>query len=177
MRDLDDKLDTFFKQGQSVSDEEKNLAKVFIVYSLKQSSLVKVLTNQLKKWSFIPVTLDQEPNKGQMIWEKLNRELGRSSFGLVLATADQEVTIKDSTNETKTEYWTRPNVMIELGILKTLLPNDVQILKDKQVTLPSDVNALVFEEFELDDISENFSDDTLRKLLNELYKLYHLYDN
>ncbi len=63
--------------------------KVFVVYGHEKTSRDQ-LEAMVRRWGLEPLILDQLPTEGQTVIEKLERAIEEASFGIVLATPDDE---------------------------------------------------------------------------------------
>lgn len=128
--------------------------RVFVVYGHDQTSRTQ-LEAMLRRWGLEPLILDQLPNEGQTIIEKLENASKDIHFGVVLATPDDEGNRANRGDEKA--YRARQNVVLELGMLLAKLGrNRVAILLKQQDNMerPSDIQGLVYIPFK-DDIAKD----------------------
>jgi predicted nucleotide-binding protein len=126
---------------------------VFVVYGHDDNARNE-LEAMLRRWDLNPLLLDQLPSEGQTLIEKLEKYQSDVQFGVVLATPDDEGHRAGHLDE-KT-YRVRQNVVLELGMLLTLLGRKrVAILLKDQVKTerPSDIQGLIYIPFK-DSIKE-----------------------
>lgn len=139
----------------SFSDESASVNKnVFVVYGHDQNSRNQ-LELLLRRFDLIPLILDQLPSGGQTIIEKLEANISRAHFGIILATADDEGYRRGHPEEKM--FRVRQNVILEMGMLLTRLGRDrVFILLQDQENLerPSDIQGLIYIPFKEDLIKE-----------------------
>jgi predicted nucleotide-binding protein len=127
---------------------------VFVVYGHDQSSRDQ-LELLLRRFNLNPIILDQLPSGGQTIIEKLEANIGRARFGIVLATAEDEGHRKGHPEEKM--FRARQNVILELGMLLTRLGRErvFILLQDKNnLERPSDIQGLIYIPFKDDLVRE-----------------------
>jgi predicted nucleotide-binding protein len=127
--------------------------KVFVVYGHDQTSRDQ-LEAMLRRWGLEPLILDQLPTEGQTVIEKLEGAIAEASFGVVLATPDDEGHRANRPDERA--YRARQNVVLELGMLLAKLGRqNVAILLKTQENMerPSDIQGLIYVPFK-DDIAK-----------------------
>lgn len=122
--------------------------KVFIVYGHDEKARNE-LENILRRWGLEPVILDKMASGGKTIIEKLESQMPEISYGIVLATADDEGYRKDAPNEKM--FRCRQNVVLELGMLLAKLGRDriaILLQHPKETERPSDIQGLLYIPFE-----------------------------
>ena len=127
--------------------------KVFVVYGHDQTSRTQ-LEAMLRRWGLEPLILDQLPTEGQTVIEKLEAAIAEASFGVVLATPDDEGHRANRPDEKA--YRARQNVVLELGMLLAKLGRqNVAILLKTQENMerPSDIQGLIYVPYK-DDIAK-----------------------
>jgi predicted nucleotide-binding protein len=127
--------------------------RVFVVYGHDGTSRTQ-LEAMLRRWGLEPLILDQLPTEGQTVIEKLEGALSQASFGVVLATPDDEGHRAGHSDEKA--FRARQNVVLELGMLLTKLgrPNVAILLKTQEnMERPSDIQGLIYIPFK-DDIEK-----------------------
>jgi predicted nucleotide-binding protein len=127
--------------------------KVFVVYGHDETSRNQ-LEAMLRRWGLEPLILDQLPTEGQTVIEKLEAAIAEASFGVVLATPDDEGYRSNRPDEKA--YRARQNVVLELGMLLAKLGRqNVAILLKTQENMerPSDIQGLIYAPFK-DDIAK-----------------------
>lgn len=123
------------------------LSKVFVVYGHDTAARTD-LEAMLRRWRLEPLILDQLPNEGQTIIEKLEKAIGEAKFAIVLATPDDEG--HRASHEDEKAFRARQNVVLELGMMLALLGRkNVAILMKQQDTMekPSDIQGLIYIPF------------------------------
>lgn len=123
------------------------LSKVFVVYGHDTNARTD-LEAMLRRWRLEPLILDQLPNEGQTIIEKLEKATNEAKFAIVLATPDDEG--HRSGHEDEKAFRARQNVVLELGMMLALLGRkNVAILMKQQETMekPSDIQGLIYIPF------------------------------
>jgi predicted nucleotide-binding protein len=127
--------------------------KVFVVYGHDQTSRTQ-LEAMLRRWGLEPLILDQLPTEGQTVIEKLEGAIAEATFGVVLATPDDEGYRANRPDEKA--YRARQNVVLELGmLLANLGRQNVAVLLKTQENMerPSDIQGLIYIPFK-DDIAK-----------------------
>lgn len=123
------------------------LSKVFVVYGHDIAARTE-LEAMLRRWKLEPLILDQLPNEGQTIIEKLEKATGEAKFAIILATPDDEG--HRAGRDDEKAYRVRQNVTLELGMMLTLLGRkNVAILMKQQENMerPSDIQGLIYIPF------------------------------
>lgn len=121
--------------------------KVFVVYG-HDAAVRAQLEAMLRRWELEPLILDQLPTEGQTVIEKLESALDQCSFGVVLATPDDEGHRSNRPDERA--FRARQNVVLEMGMLLARLgrENVVVLLKDQEkMERPSDISGLIYIPF------------------------------
>ena len=116
-----------------------NTEKVFIVHGHDEGALQGV-ARFIGDIGLTPIILHEQPNQGQTIIEKIERNAD-VGFAVVLLTPDDVFTDKNSNRVLRA----RQNVMLELGyFLGVLGRNNVCVLKKDEVQIPSDFEGVVW---------------------------------
>ena len=121
---------------------------VFVVYGHDTASRNE-LEIILHRWGLTPLILEKLPSKGQTIIEKLEENIEKASFAIVLLTPDDEGRIAGV--ETGLMGRARQNVILEMGMLLAKLGRKKVAILHKKTTeleLPSDVNGLMYISFD-----------------------------
>lgn len=109
---------------------------IFIVHG-HDDALKSDIARTIEKLGFEAVILHEQANKGKTIIEKLESEIGRVKFGIVLYTADD--------NGENGKMRARQNVVFEHGFLIGRLGRErVCVIMDDNVEKPSDSDGLVY---------------------------------
>lgn len=109
---------------------------IFIVHG-HDDALKSEVARTIEKLGFEAVILHEQANRGKTIIEKLESEIDRVKFGIVLYTADD-----DGANGEKRA---RQNVVFEHGFLIGRLGRErVCVIMDEDVEKPSDSDGLVY---------------------------------
>jgi predicted nucleotide-binding protein len=140
--------------AKAISDTKKR--KVFVVYGHDQASRTQ-LEAMVRRWGLEPLILDQLPTEGQTVIEKLEGAIAEASFGIVLATPDDEGYRTSHPDEKA--YRARQNVVLEMGMLLAKLGRqNVAILLKTQENMerPSDIQGLIYIPFK-DDLAREAS--------------------
>ena len=153
-------IKALFDAEASNSDSAMSIAapvkptRVFVVYGHDGTSRTQ-LEAMLRRWGLDPLILDQLPNEGQTIIEKLEDASKDVHFGVVLATPDDEGF--RANREDERAYRARQNVVLELGMLLTMLGRKKVVVLFKQqdnMERPSDIQGLLYIPFR-DDIAKD----------------------
>jgi predicted nucleotide-binding protein len=139
---------------RSATPSQSNPKRVFVVYGHDSTSRTQ-LEAMLRRWDLEPLILDQLPNEGQTIIEKLESASKDIHFGVVLATPDDEGHRVNRGDEKA--HRARQNVVLELGMLLAKLGRKKVAILLKQadnMERPSDIQGLVYIPFK-DDIAKD----------------------
>lgn len=151
---------------RELDDFLANPPKIFMDYAIKNGDAKEKVKALVKKLGFEPLVMEERENNSSLLLDKLERLIYQADYGLVLLSADDELLDGG-------KFYTRPNVMIELGMLLahqfykekkkhqrlTLINCD----KDK-LSIPTDILGLAF----LDYSDQDFE----KQLTKELVHLY-----
>ncbi|RKU09145.1 hypothetical protein C6503_21630 [Candidatus Poribacteria bacterium] len=96
----------------------------------------------ISNWGLTPTVLDEQPNKGRTIIEKLEDLADETGFAIALLTPDDVGASKKNRNDLKPRA--RQNVILELGYFLALGRQRVCILYKEGVELPSDIQGVVY---------------------------------
>lgn len=121
--------------------------KVFVVYGHDDQALTQ-LEAMLRRWQLEPLILRRLPSGGQTVIEKLDHYQSDASFGVVLATPDDQGHAKGDPGSKL--FRARQNVVLELGMLLARLGRrNVAILLKNQSDMerPSDIQGLIYHSF------------------------------
>lgn len=109
---------------------------IFIVHG-HDNALKSEVARTIEKLGFKAIILNEQTNKGKTIIEKLESEIGRVKFGIVLYTAD------DVCADGKMKA--RQNVVFEHGYLIGRLGRErVCVIMDENIEKPGDSDGLVY---------------------------------
>lgn len=139
---------------------------VFVVYGHDKASRNE-LQIILQRWKLNPLILEELPSKGQTIIEKLEENMDRASFAIVLLTPDDEG--KKAGAETGLMGRARQNVILEMGMLLAKLGRDKVALLYKDPTtfeIPSDMAGLMYISFK--DSVEEAKNHLAKEIYNSL---------
>lgn len=116
---------------------------IFVVHG--HHAIKHEIANFLRSIGLQPILLDERPNKGRTILEKLE-DYSIAAFALVLLTPDD---VGAARAETEFRPRARQNVILELGyFLARLGRNRVCAMYVPPVELPSDVHGLLYIEID-----------------------------
>lgn len=134
---------------------------IFIVHG--HDTLLKTqVENFLHRLNLKPIILSTQANSGKTVIEKFETNAERTSFAIILLTADDYAYPKNKPNEIKDRG--RQNVVLELGYFWGKLGREnICVLYDEGVELPSDLNGFVY-------ILTNNVDSWEKKLTQEISK-------
>ena len=117
---------------------------VFIIHGRDdgaKDSVVRVVGEDLE---LKPIILQEEPDKGNTVIEKLERCSSNVGYAIALVTPDDIGTLKDIEDD-ELNPRARQNVVFELGYFMGKLGRDrVCLLLKDQVELPSDIGGIVY---------------------------------
>lgn len=131
----------------TVGSAKPMLSKVFVVYGHDNVARTD-LEAMLRRWRLEPLILDQLPNEGQTIIEKLEKATSEAKFAIVLATPDDEG--HRANHQDEKAFRARQNVVLELGMMLAFLGRkNVAILMKQQDNMerPSDIQGLLYIPF------------------------------
>ena len=117
-----------------------NARKVFIVHGHDDGAR-EIVARYLGKIDFEPIILNEQPNKGRTVIEKVeaNSDVG---FAVVLLTPDDEGSKRGEAKELRA----RQNVLLELGYFIGKLGRErVCALRRGEVSIPSDFAGVLWE--------------------------------
>lgn len=154
---------------------ETDKPKVFIDYAFskdddksKEKHLpprLMAIKNTIEELGFKVLLMAEEGDSGKFLLQKLEDCLYSADFGIVLMSADVK--------EARKKYHTRPNVMIELGMMISHfhhegLSNRWFLINgnEKELEIPTDILGLAYWPYNEDKLFE--------KLAQELYPLYFM---
>lgn len=148
--------------------------KVFIDYAFSKDDKSKekhlpprlmVIKNTIEKMGFKVLLMAEEGDSGKFLLQKLEDCLYSADFGIVLMSADVK--------EARKKYHTRPNVMIELGMMISHfhhedLSNRWFLINgdEDELEIPTDILGLAYWPYNEDKLFE--------KLAQELAPLYFM---
>jgi predicted nucleotide-binding protein len=144
--------------------------KIFVVYGHDNASRNQ-LEATLRRWGLEPLILDQLPTGGQTVIEKLESAIAEASFGVVLATPDDQG--HRTSHPDEKAYRARQNVVLELGMLLAKLgrPNVAILLKAQEnMERPSDIQGLIYIPF-ADDIDKEAGVQLARSIASAGYNI------
>ena len=153
------------KTNQSVN---KQYSKVFIVHG-HDGGLRESVARLLEKQDIKPIILFEQPNQGATIIEKFEKNSDVSA-AICLFTADD---LGKGKNEEQMKYRARQNVVFESGFfIGKLGRENIIILADKKVEIPSDLQGVVYTD------TANWRFDVLKELKAIGYTIdYNKLDN
>ena len=149
-----EKIKNMLREYRSKMANIESRLKVFIVHGHDDALKLEV-ARLLEQQGIDPIILHEQTNQGRVLLDKLEQEISRASFAVVLYTKDDMVSSLDGS------VWrARQNVVFEHGYLIASLGRDkVCAIKDEDVEMMSDISGVTY-------ISR--SDPWQIKLLNEL---------
>ncbi|HFI0672869.1 TPA: TIR domain-containing protein, partial [Streptococcus suis] len=169
-QDTDGKLQAFLRRlDQRIAT---NPVTVFVVYGHGDGGVErKELRDILETWNFKPIFLDQKPNEGNTIIEKLEEYMDTAKAGIVLATPDDIGFANNDHGRANQMYRPRQNVVLETGMVISRLGRDNMIIlsrddEERPMELPGDLSGIVRVPFQKD-VSE-----TKSGLMRDLVRYY-----
>lgn len=148
------------KQQKSSSKSAALSNKVFVVHGHDQA-LKTDIERFLHEIGLVPVVLHREADQGATIIEKFEKH-SDVGFAFILLTPDEISYTVDqidkSDSERRIELRARPNVIFEFGyFVGKLGRNRVCCLHKGEVTVPSDLNGLVYKKIDQSIDSQAYS--------------------
>lgn len=139
------------------SSTDKATNKVFVVHGHNESAKNN-LDIFLRENGLEPIVLHRQADEGLTIIEKFEKH-SEVGYAFILLTPDEIAYLKaeDSKpdDERKKEYRARPNVIFEFGyFIGKLGRSRVCCLHTGNVSLPSDVNGMIYKSFNNNNIEE-----------------------
>ena len=126
----------------------KNQGKIFISYGQDKEAKMTV-PKFVESLGLKPITLDQQPSKGQTIIDKFEEQSDEAGFAIVLLTPD-DVGSSKATGKRKPRA--RQDTIFELGyFLGGLGGERVCALYKEGVELPSDIRDVAYVPMDSDD--------------------------
>ncbi|MFO2668700.1 nucleotide-binding protein [Legionella pneumophila serogroup 1] len=148
------RLESAFFESSSVINKSKEISnkpdsktKIFIVHGHDQTSLEQ-LELVLRRLSLDPYILQNNDGESKTLVEALEKQIyTEAAFGIVLMTPDDYGYSKEKGDEQR-QPRARQNVILELGMVMASLGRErTVILKKGNLELPSDVNGMIYLEF------------------------------
>lgn len=131
-----------------IKKEAKDSRKVFIVHGHDEAIRLKI-EQFMTLLGYQPVVLFKEPNKGDTIIEKLEREANDVAFSIVLYTKCDE---GKAMGESHFQPRARQNVVFEHGLMCGILGrNKVVALVEQGVEIPGDLSGILYNEIDKKD--------------------------
>lgn len=160
VRDID-QIFEIRANSELAQPKEQSICRVFISHG--RSADWREVQPYIEKDVGIPtLELEQEPNLGRTIIEKLLDNATNCSSAVIVMTGD------DVANEDEARV--RENVMHEIGFFQGRYGRDsVVLLHEEGVNIPSNLSGVVYIPFPKDSISSGFH--VLQRELKALYKL------
>jgi predicted nucleotide-binding protein len=144
--DLNVTPDEFFAEVFRILNslgENRYSRRIFIVHG-RNYQVRDNLVSILKKLNFEPVVLQNEPNQGLTIIEKLERDLVNIGFGFVIYTPDELGHLPGEVEK----FRARQNVILEHGLLIGLIGRErTCALIQGDIEMPSDFHGIIYERF------------------------------
>lgn len=127
-------------QSSKMIDDIKKKS-VFIVHG-HDDSLKTNVENVLMKLGLEPIVLAQQPNEGDTIFDKFEKNGSRADYAIILLTADDKGKAKD---EKCYNFRARQNVIFEMGYFVAKLGRkNICYLYEKDVEIPSDLKGIAY---------------------------------
>lgn len=121
--------------------------KIFVVHGHDQTSLEQ-LELVLRRLGLDPYILQNNDGQSKTLIEALEKHIyEEAAFGIILMTPDDYAYPKNKTNDDR-QPRARQNVILEMGMIMASLGRDkTVILKKGNLESPSDVNGIIYLEF------------------------------
>jgi len=143
------------------SINKKILKKVFIIHG-KEVSLADELHRILNEHEIGSVILQNQPNDGRTVLEKLEEEgFNKTDYAIAIVTPD-DIGGLNGTGIVKSRA--RQNVILEIGAFIMKDRNKICILKKGEIEIPSDISGIAYHRF------NNKIEEVSRSVLKELAK-------
>lgn len=121
---------------------------VFIVHGHDDKLKTKV-ENVLMKLGLEPIVLARQPNEGDTIIEKFEKNSSKADYAIILLTADDKGKAK---NDKKYQLRARQNVIFEMGYFRAKLgKKNLCYMYEEEVELPSDIVGIGYVAVKSDD--------------------------
>lgn len=121
---------------------------VFIVHGHDNQLRTKV-ENVLLKLGLEPIVLARQPNEGDTIIEKFEKNSSKADYAIILLTADDKGKAKDGK---KYQLRARQNVIFEMGYFRAKLgKKNLCYMYEEEVELPSDIIGIGYVAIKNDD--------------------------
>ena len=134
-------------QEQDTSDHDSKPKQIFIAHG-KNKTPVEQLEGILRGFGIKHIVAVEEPNAGLPVSEKVAKAMHECTSGIFIFTADEKMTNGDGAEIIRPNL----NVVYELGAGSVLYGNRIIILKEKDVTFPSDFGGVSYISFNKDDL-------------------------
>ncbi len=143
-------MDSEGQSGNSTSlprQQKTNDTKIFIVHGHDTTSLEQ-LELVLRRLGLDPYILQNNDGQSRTLVEALEQQIyERSAFGIILMTPDDYGYPKSSPDADR-QPRARQNVILEMGMVMASLGRErMVILKKGNLEMPSDVNGIIYLEF------------------------------
>ena len=143
LKKLVNKIELLKSSIESVNDSNKvdvqnvlNTKNIFIVHGHDDKAKLEV-TRTIEKLELNPIILHEQANGGKTIIEKFEANSSEAGFAIVILTCDDKVGDE--------KFRARQNVVFEMGyFIGKLGRENVALLYENGVELPSDINGLVY---------------------------------
>lgn len=123
--------------------------RVFIVHGHDDSMRLEI-KQFIDKLGLKPIVLQDEPNSGLTVLEKLEKHRDEASFAIVLLSPD-DMGYSRKDGPEKARARARQNVVLELGMMIGVLGRGhVAVLHHGNIEMPSDIVGLVYIAYERD---------------------------
>lgn len=129
------------EKGTDVNSPKDESKRVFIVHG-HDNALRTEIELLIRTLGYEPIVLCKQPNRGDTIIEKLEREVNDIAFSIILYTpCDKGCDV----NAAELQPRARQNVVFEHGLLCGVLGRKrVVALKDENVEIPGDLSGIVY---------------------------------
>jgi len=142
--------------------------RIFVVHG-RDVALKSEIARFLERLSLEPVILNDQPDKGATIFNKLQTELSDIGYAIVLITPDDRGALID---EKKTQPRARQNVVFEHGLLVGRLgPSRVCAIVRDTVELPSDLLGVVYKHIPAGGSVDTIALELVRELISAGYNV------
>lgn len=141
-------LDKFFNEPKGILNSNDTIRsnRIFIIHGRDKQVKTEV-ARTLEKLGLEPVILDEQSNKGDTLFEKLDNNLD-VGYAIAIYSPDDEGSL---INEKKFKPRARQNVIFEHGLLVGRIGRKnvfLLITGESDLEIPSDIHGLVYEKYD-----------------------------
>jgi hypothetical protein len=132
-------------EGIIVTEDEQ--PKAFIVHGGVQSVISK-MKEFLLALDIQPIVVEEQPNAGMALDDKVEFYLNKADCAIILATADDDI---------KGKFYPRHNVSHEIGLTQKTIPDKIIYLLAECAEFPTNISPKVWERFNPENMEVAFT--------------------